>query len=188
MDVAHYGYGIVVFEGCLSDKMSNSLISFCTSPNITYEKKNHLTAHYKKGTSYNEFGIDLDDSGPFKSMLSQHITQLSKAYFSILGLQSSSIIKTYGSPTVKKYCFDEEDKFALHYDAVAGVANRGIVMIWYLNDVEIGGETVFPLHGVEIKPRKGNCLIFPPFWNFPHLARKPINTDKYTLNCFGFLK
>jgi prolyl 4-hydroxylase len=37
---------------------------------------------------------------------------------------------------------------------------RVLTALAYLNDVENGGETGFPELGIEIKPKKGDCLVF----------------------------
>ncbi|MGB1255970.1 MAG: 2OG-Fe(II) oxygenase, partial [Thiolinea sp.] len=45
-------------------------------------------------------------------------------------------------------------------------ADRQLVAIWYLNDVEVaaGGTTDFLHQNVSIQPEKGKLILFPPFW------------------------
>jgi len=48
-------------------------------------------------------------------------------------------------------------------------AERQLVVVWYLNDVNgPGGETEFLFHGVKVKPKEGKMLLFPPFWTHEH--------------------
>ena len=48
-------------------------------------------------------------------------------------------------------------------------AERQLVVVWYLNDVEgPGGETEFLFQGVKVKPKEGKMLLFPPFWTHEH--------------------
>jgi hypothetical protein len=54
---------------------------------------------------------------------------------------------------------------------------RYITFIWYLNDVDIGGQTEF-LHG-KIKPEAGKLLFFPATWTYLHRGTMPISDDKY---------
>jgi hypothetical protein len=54
--------------------------------------------------------------------------------------------------------------------------------MWYLNDVEEGGETVF--EGFIIKPKIGSMLVFPPLWLFPHRGNPPISNTKYILSTY----
>jgi len=56
---------------------------------------------------------------------------------------------------------------------------RLYTFIWYLNDVDEGGETEF-LHGI-IKPKAGKLLIFPSTITYYHRGRMPISSDKYII-------
>jgi prolyl 4-hydroxylase len=47
--------------------------------------------------------------------------------------------------------------------------NRISTLILYLNDVEEGGETVFPLLGIAVKPKRGSALYFEYFYRDPAL-------------------
>jgi predicted 2-oxoglutarate/Fe(II)-dependent dioxygenase YbiX len=50
-------------------------------------------------------------------------------------------------------------------------ADRQLVAIWYLNDVEgPGGETEFSHQQVKITPEQGKLVLFPPFWTHEHRA------------------
>lgn len=56
---------------------------------------------------------------------------------------------------------------------------RLLTFIWYLNDVEVGGETEF-LNG-SIKPVSGKILIFPATWTYVHRGNMPISNSKYII-------
>ena len=50
-------------------------------------------------------------------------------------------------------------------------ADRQLVALWYLNDVEgPGGETEFSMQKVKVKPEEGKLALFPPFWTHEHRA------------------
>lgn len=55
---------------------------------------------------------------------------------------------------------------------------RILVYIFYLNDVDEGGETVI-CNDLKITPKKGTLLLFPTFWTYPHKGNMPISNDKY---------
>jgi len=58
--------------------------------------------------------------------------------------------------------------------------HRKITYLWYLNDVDIGGET--EINGtIKIKPESGKLLLFPACWTFPHCGLMPISHDKYII-------
>lgn len=61
-------------------------------------------------------------------------------------------------------------EYRAHYDFFAPNSpssrnNRISTLIIYLNDVEQGGETVFPLLRLEVKPKRGSALYFEYFYN-----------------------
>lgn len=50
-------------------------------------------------------------------------------------------------------------------------ADRQLVAIWYINNVEgVGGETEFLYQDIKVKPEEGKLLLFPPFWTHEHRA------------------
>ena len=90
-------------------------------------------------------------------------------------------VRDYGY-NVKKY--EPGDYFHWHVDRQASQSwVRTIALIWYLNDVEEGGETEF-IYGRSIKPEKGKLLMFPACWTYPHRGLSPRNGDKYIITTF----
>ena len=63
-------------------------------------------------------------------------------------------------------------------------AKRFLNMMWYLNDVEEGGSTEFTEFELEIQPKIGSLLIFPPFWMFPHKGNLLKTGKKYLLSTY----
>ena len=45
---------------------------------------------------------------------------------------------------MKRYRPAADEQFQQHFDSIHEVANRYLVLFWYLNDVAEGGETIFP--------------------------------------------
>ena len=85
---------------------------------------------------------------------------------------------------IKRYCPGQDEQFQLHFDAINFVANRYLVLLWYLNDVAEGGETVFPQLGLKIAARAGRLLMFPPYWMYQHQGLQPQSGDKYILSTY----
>jgi hypothetical protein len=80
------------------------------------------------------------------------------------------------------------DKGIGHYEAwhtegahIYEYGNRVFTSMFYLNDVEEGGRTVFPFARSTIKCEEGKHLAFPTMWPYVHYAQKPISDDKYIL-------
>ncbi|MFO1428171.1 MAG: 2OG-Fe(II) oxygenase [Steroidobacteraceae bacterium] len=84
----------------------------------------------------------------------------------------------------KRYRAGAEERFQLHFDAAYHVANRYLVVLWYLNDVEVGGETTFPQLGIAVKPRRGRLLLFPPYWMYQHEGATPVSGDKHIVSFY----
>jgi prolyl 4-hydroxylase len=85
---------------------------------------------------------------------------------------------------LKRYRPSTDERFQLHFDSVDHLANRYLVFLWYLNDVERGGATRFPDLGLEVAARAGRLLIFPPYWMYQHEGLPPESGDKYILSTY----
>ncbi len=57
--------------------------------------------------------------------------------------------------------------------------SRQVTFIFYLNDVEDGGETEFKF--LKIKPKRGRLLFFPSDEIYIHRGNVPISDDKYII-------
>ncbi len=77
--------------------------------------------------------------------------------------------------------YNEGEYYHWHIDGGSHqFADRQLVLLWYLNDVESpGGETEFLYQDVSIKPEKGKMVVFPPFWTHEHRAAKVLKGVKY---------
>lgn len=85
---------------------------------------------------------------------------------------------------IKRYRPGGGERFQLHFDAVNHLANRYLVLLWYLNDVAEGGETRFPQLGLTIPARAGRLLVFPPYWMYQHEGLPPRSGEKYILSTY----
>ena len=72
----------------------------------------------------------------------------------------------------------QKGKYIYHNDfSLKPDSHRVITYLWYLNDVEEGGETEI-WHSLKIKPEKGKLLLFPAHFSVPHCGLMPISSDK----------
>lgn len=75
---------------------------------------------------------------------------------------------------------EKNEHFAEHADDWNDESStRQISLIAYLNDVEEGGETIFPKLGVTVPPKAGRLLLFPSAFTHVHKAMAPISGDKF---------
>ena len=91
---------------------------------------------------------------------------------------------TFSGMVMKRYHANAQEQFQLHFDAVNQYAKRYLVLLWYLNDVERGGETRFPQLDLAVPARAGRLLMFPPYWMYQHEGVAPRSGDKYILSTY----
>jgi prolyl 4-hydroxylase len=85
---------------------------------------------------------------------------------------------------LKRYRPGGDERFEPHFDSVNEVCNRYLVLLWYLNDVEVGGETHFPQLDLRVQARTGRLLMFPPYWMYQHEGLPPQSGDKYIISTY----
>jgi hypothetical protein len=84
---------------------------------------------------------------------------------------------------IKRYNTGGEEMFDTHVDVMDHASSRRFLcFLWYLNDVEEGGNTVFK--DLIIKPKVGTLLVFPPLWMYPHRGESPISNTKYIMSTY----
>ncbi|BDF95690.1 MULTISPECIES: 2OG-Fe(II) oxygenase [Pseudoalteromonas] len=64
-----------------------------------------------------------------------------------------------------------------HNDAL----HRVLLFMFYLNDVEEGGETEFYYQQRKIAPKQGTMVVAPGYFTHTHRGNKPVSNDKYIL-------
>ena len=135
-------------------------------------------------------------SKQIRKVLEEKVEEYFRKY-EIYGIQVDPNDKDFSNQAIwKKYVIDHsglhikkykpnEDFFNWHVDTSAGdVRNfcRTLVMMFYLNDVKEGGETMFSIQNKSVKPTKGTLVIFPANFTARHKGALPISGDKYILN------
>jgi len=108
-----------------------------------------------------------------------------KTYYNYVDYRVFPEENSYEQFRIKKYEVGGKDRFDTHVDVTSkDSCLRFLSFLWYLNDVDNGGETVFS--DLKIVPKKGNLLVFPPLWMFPHRGNPPISGPKYIMS--GYLE
>ncbi len=80
-------------------------------------------------------------------------------------------------------------KYIYHEDgSIENKQYRIITYLWYLNDIDEGGETEFFGGSFKVKPEIGKIIFFPAFWCFPHRGNIPISNDKYIITGWLYKK
>lgn len=123
-----------------------------------------------------------------KKFIAQMFNRMVPVYKEDTLIQDHQFPEKYGFENIKmkKYTAGTEQQFKDHTDvADYKSAKRFLIFMVYLNDDFEGGETVFNLTNEAIKPVQGMLLMFPPFWTYPHHARKVISgRSKYFVGSY----
>ncbi len=85
---------------------------------------------------------------------------------------------------IKRYAANEDEGFQPHFDSIYEKSNRYMVFLWYLNDVDEGGETRFTDLDFNVQARCGRLLMFPPYWMYQHAGLSPISNAKYIISTY----
>jgi hypothetical protein len=170
-------HNIKLYDNVISASLCSSLIE-------SYSKEEAIVRD-TKGYSFSE--INIRESLSFKLYRSEvyHAMEaVHKQYSSEHPFFPISV--NYESPRIKRY-EQETGYFDWHIDAAnSQTCNRILVMFFYLNDVESGGETLFDLgcHQSSVKPKAGSVLCFPPTWEYPHKGCTPLSSPKYVISSY----
>lgn len=134
---------------------------------------------------WTELDISALSDAKFRAMLLANMHAHLARYVESVGLTLPVPVTQRTSEfIIKRYRAGGEDQFQPHFDSLGDVSNRYLVFLWYLNDVDNGGETAFVDLGLEVRPKEGRLLMFPPYWMFQHAGRAPISNDKYILSTY----
>jgi uncharacterized protein YrzB (UPF0473 family) len=149
----------------------------------TQNENQKLTMDMVFQLPYNEDGIETD----FLNILLIELNKNVKDYVLDTPLSDMNDKLIIKSIQIQKYT-KNLGKFETHTDCDCedGTTYRVITFIWYLNDVDDGGETEF-FGNHLIKPEQGKLCLFPSDWFVPHKGRMPISDNKYIVTGWIYL-
>lgn len=138
------------------------------------------------GSAWTEVNVTRLSEPGLQAFFRQRIRRGLARYNADIGLQPIAVPDSPKTADLilKRYRAGADEGFQPHFDSVHEAANRYLVFLWYLNDVEEGGETDFPQLGVRVAARRGRLLMFPPYWMFQHAGLPPGSADKYILSTY----
>ena len=82
---------------------------------------------------------------------------------------------------IKKYEDGVGEGWSYEWSNKPSELYRQLTAVWYLNDVEEGGEDLFPFQETIIKPETGKLIIYPSTQTHIHNSNSPVNDDKYII-------
>jgi prolyl 4-hydroxylase len=126
---------------------------------------------------------DIDELKPLHQYLIQKVVQYKEEYYQYIDSRCFPSSNAFEQFRIKRYNNDGSDEFDCHVDVTDyESARRYLSFLFYLNDVDEGGETIFK--DTKIKPKTGKLMMFPPLWMYPHIGTAPISNSKYILTTY----
>jgi len=160
-------YLISLFEQC-SDKQER--IENDSKPNFT---QFNFTENRNLSTETNEI----------HNLIIKKVFEYRDLYYEFIDKRVFPEEHAFEQFRIKRYNPGGDDWFDTHVDVTNHESSRRFLsFMWYLNDVETGGNTIFD--GMMIKPKRGTLVIFPPLWMYPHRGEPPLSGPKYIMSAY----
>jgi prolyl 4-hydroxylase len=174
---------IHVYDDVLNSSICNSLIEIFE----TYSDKQERIENNKR-PNFTQFNLTqnsnlTDDINQIHKFLISIVFEYKKKYYEFVDSRCFPSDHAFEQFRIKRYVNDGNDMFDAHVDVTDHESSRRFLsFMWYLNDVNDGGETVFD--DLVIKPKTGRMIVFPPLWMFPHIGKPPVSNSKYIISTY----
>ena len=175
---------IKTYDGCLTVDQCSSLIDFFNQHSNKHIVNGAVAGPGLSESAWTELNLGKLFSQDQINLFVANINKYKKRYEVDCGLPELPAARRYAELIHKRYKPSSKEKFQPHFDSLREVSNRYLVFLWYLNDVSVGGETTFTELGVNIKPKAGRLLIFPPYWMYIHAGLPPISNEKHIISTY----
>ncbi len=144
--------------------------------------KAYLTEHYMALISALNPTVNHPETGKPTSVTKENFETVGKPYLD----QLIQYVFCYDKFTAQRY---EQGVGGYHYwhsEIFPQLPHnkplhRVLAFLYYLNDVEEGGETEFHYQGIKTKPKKGTLVIFPAGFTHTHKGHVPLSDEKYVV-------
>lgn len=184
MDISNLKHYIKAYDHNLDAALCQRLIDSFNGLERHQSRNGRGVRAGLENSGWTELNVSKLSDAAFLGSFRQLIDRALARYNADVGLAMAIPNSTRFSNLIMKCYRPGGDRFQLHFDAVNHVANRYLVLMWYLNDVAQGGETRFPQLNCSIVPRAGRLLMFPPYWMYQHEGLPPVSGDKYILSAY----
>jgi len=182
VDLRHF---VRVYDGDLQPAFCNQMLASFDALKRFHAENGRSVRVGLEESAWTELNVSRMADAAFLAFFRSHIDSALERYNRDVGLT----IPVPNSPKtsdliLKRYRPERQERFQLHFDAVNHLANRYLVLLWYLNDVPEGGETRFPQLGITVPARQGRLLVFPPYWMYQHEGLSPRSGDKFIVSTY----
>ena len=171
---------ICTYENILSDKICNNIIEKFKNDEHIYNKvdENSNISILKIRVSPDPIWQEIDNT--ISQIISKHCSIYNKYALETI---SSYIYGNYSDKGYFIYKFNKNIGFNNIYNTFTWNKDNGVSVasfIFFLNTIEDGGDIEF-FNIKNIKPKKGNLVIFPATWDLIYKYNIPISSDNYVI-------
>jgi len=174
---------VVEYENALDPDICNFLVSLFDQVSNLHERiENNGRPNF---TQFNltENSKATDELNSIHNHVIKKTFEYKDKYYELIDKRVFPESHAFEQFRIKKYNPGGSDMFNTHVDVQDyASARRFLSFMWYLNDVDAGGKTVFS--GLNIEPKRGKLVVFPPLWMFPHKGEPPMSGPKYILTTY----
>lgn len=174
---------IKIYDNALDKSICDILIQVFENNNIHQEVvENERKPNFKQLNLTRLNNISDDFTNIHQSVL-KVVLDYKKKYYDFVYKECFPSTNAFEQIRIKKYEPNKNEAFDTHVDVNDyETSRRFLSFIFYLNDVNDGGETMFK--DLTIEPRQGRLVMFPPLWMFPHCGKEPLSNSKYILSTY----
>jgi len=175
---------IFLFDNLISEKHCDQIVKELQDSDLLYEPDHNIGTHVKCHFLPPSKNCNISSHEYMLSIL-RNFAQYIKSKYLIFNIHD------FCGPTYRKI----HGSTAIHTDGVmecdhlnpVDAKPRMLGIIGALNDNYSGGEIVFPQQKFKIKLKKGQAIVFPPYWTHPHYTTELENdTIRYTFNTWYY--
>lgn len=178
---------IQIYDDVLTTQVCDFLINFYEQNLDKVEEIDEEKTPSFSQLNFTENHNQTEDSIKIHNYVISRVLDHKKIYYEYIDDRCFPKEHTFEQFRIKKYRNNGEDIFDTHVDVKDhSTARRYLSFLFYLNDVEDGGETIFT--GIKIKPKAGRLVVFPPLWMYPHKGCIPISNEKYIMSTYFHYK
>lgn len=174
---------IHVYDSVLDSNICQSLIDLFESSEDKHERIENQRKPNFTQFNFTENSKISDEVSNLHNHLIKITLEYKRKYYEFIDSRCFPEQNNFEQFRIKKYNTDGNDAFDTHVDVQDySSARRFLSFLWYLNDVDEGGETIF--NDLTIKPKTGTMVVFPPLWMYPHKGVAPVSNSKYIMSTY----
>lgn len=178
---------ICVYDNVLPNEVCQFLINFYEHNSDKAEKIDLDKTPSFSQINFTEYHNQTEESIKIHNYVISRVLDHKKIYYDYIDPRCFPSEHTFEQFRIKKYKNDGQDLFDTHVDVKDyASARRYLSFLFYLNDVDEGGETIFD--DLVVKPKTGRLIVFPPLWMYPHKGCVPISNEKYIMSTYFHYK